>query len=329
MRRLFELMETPSTVVLLVDDEPSNLRILSDALGGQGFAIAVARDGNSVLERVKQWPPDLILLDVLMPGMDGFEVCRRLKAMPEVRDTPVIFMTALTDSDDRLRGLGAGAVDFIPKTIHRDELVARVKVHLALREALRSLSSRNSELEKAREEANLALSELERVNASLESEVFRRTSELQRAKEELELELVERKRTEEERAALQKQIVAMSTPIIPISDHILVMPLMGLVDEERADFVMNQALRRIADSKADVMILDVTGVPRVDEYVANTLVQTARALSLLGTHTVLTGIRSDMARTFATGRFDLGQLVTKSTLQAGIAHARQLRTARS
>ncbi|WP_437808761.1 response regulator [Sorangium sp. So ce1078] len=314
-------MPEQSHLVLLVDDEPANLKVLSDALSGQGFSIAVAAGGERALEQAQRRPPDLILLDALMPGMDGFETCRRLKAAPATRDVPLIFITCLNDSVDRVHALELGAVDFVSKPFDRDELLARVRTQLSLRSAMKSLTEKNLELERARAQVAEAAEELRRGKEALDLEVSRRTEELSAAKTALEAELEERRRAEAERLVLQQQILEMSTPIIPISDRILVMPLIGLMDEERAGRVLEAALRRTTESQAEVMILDITGVLRADERVAAAILDTARALRLLGARTVLTGIRPEMAQALVALNVEFADVMTKSTLQAGIAHA--------
>lgn len=307
--------------ILLVDDEPANLKVLSEALSGKGFSIAVASSGERVLEQAQRRPPDLILLDAMMPGIDGFEVCRRIKADPATRDIPIIFMTSLSDTADRVRALEFGAVDYLTKPFHRDELLVRVKTHLSLRSAMKSLSAKNLELERARANVVAAAEELQRGKDALDIEVARRTEELLAAKEALEAELAERQRAEAERILLQQQIIEMSTPIIPISDRILVMPLIGLMDEERAKRVLDAALQRTAESRAEVMIIDITGVPRADERAAAAILAMAHALQLLGARTVLTGIRPDLAHALVALGVDFTSIVTKSTLEAGISHA--------
>lgn len=118
--------------ILLVDDTPTNLRVLSDALQHQNWKTLVAPDGESALEQVKYIQPDLILLDVMMPGIDGFETCRQLKTNPETASIPIIFMTSLSDTAEKLRGLSLGAVDYITKPFQQEEMIARVKLHLRL-----------------------------------------------------------------------------------------------------------------------------------------------------------------------------------------------------
>ncbi|NJL36790.1 MAG: response regulator [Leptolyngbyaceae cyanobacterium SM1_4_3] len=125
--------------ILIVDDAPNNIRVLVELLTQSGFQVAVACSGEQALERIPEAAPSLILLDILMPGMDGFETCRRLKANPETRDIPIIFMSALTDSVDKVKGLEMGGVDYLTKPIIHAEAIARINVHLSLRHAQRRL----------------------------------------------------------------------------------------------------------------------------------------------------------------------------------------------
>jgi DNA-binding response OmpR family regulator len=133
--------------LLIVDDTPQNLRLISDFLAEQGFELMLTRSGAQALEKIHLGTPDLVLLDVRMPDMDGFEVCRRLKAEPAVADIPVIFMTAMDDMGHKLEGFRVGAVDYVTKPIQREELVARIRLHLQLHRLQRELVSKNAELE--------------------------------------------------------------------------------------------------------------------------------------------------------------------------------------
>jgi two-component system sensor histidine kinase/response regulator len=132
-----------SKVVLLVDDNPTNLEVLFEALNQSGLKLLVAEDGEAALERAAYVKPDIILMDVMMPRMDGFEACRRLKAQPETESIPVIFMTALNETARKLEGLSIGGVDYITKPIDPDEVLARVNVHLSLRDAQIKLHDQN------------------------------------------------------------------------------------------------------------------------------------------------------------------------------------------
>ncbi len=120
--------------ILIIDDIPANLNVLMDFLSKTGFKVLVATDGKSALKKADYAQPDLILLDVMMPGIDGFEVCKILKSQPQTQEIPIIFMTALTDTFDKIKGFNLGAVDYITKPIQHEETLARVKTHLKLRQ---------------------------------------------------------------------------------------------------------------------------------------------------------------------------------------------------
>ncbi len=120
----------PSDMVLVVDDSPDSLSLINDALESAGIDVLVALEGRQALTIARKMKPDMILMDAIMPNMDGFEACRLLKADPELASIPVIFMTGLTDTSDIVRGLEAGGVDYLTKPINPDELLARMRVHL-------------------------------------------------------------------------------------------------------------------------------------------------------------------------------------------------------
>src|SRR4249920_2263915 len=138
--------ELGGTTVLIVDDKPQNLRLLSDFLAEHGFDLMLTRSGAQALEKVQLATPDLVLLDVRMPDMDGFEVCRRLKAEPRTAGVPVIFMTAVDDTAHKVEGFGLGAVDYITKPLQREELLARIQHHLQLHRLQDELSSKGEDL---------------------------------------------------------------------------------------------------------------------------------------------------------------------------------------
>ena len=151
-------------IILIVDDVPANLTVLMAHLECLGYQVLIAEDSEEALARARLMQPDLILLDVLMPDIDGFETCRRLKADESTRDMPVIFMTALADATDKLVGFRAGGVDYITKPFEIGEVIARVKTHLSLREAQKELEEKNAELQ--------------RIHHELEQRVRDRTAEL-------------------------------------------------------------------------------------------------------------------------------------------------------
>ncbi len=161
-----ELFNAGVPTVLVVDDTPANLGLVVDCLEGKNLRVAIARDGDEALRRAELVLPDLILLDVMMPGPDGFETCRQLKATDKTRDIPVIFMTSLTQTDEKIKGFRAGAVDYITKPLQMEEVAARVNTHLKLRSLQKLQEEQNVQLlkeVKTREQAEEALIEV--VNA--------------------------------------------------------------------------------------------------------------------------------------------------------------------
>jgi signal transduction histidine kinase len=140
------LMPT-NTTILIVDDQPTNLGVLYDALARADYTVRVVNSGEAALASARRAMPQLILLDAMMPGLDGFETCRRLKADPTTSEAPVIFMTALTDPMDEVTGLQLGAVDYITKPIQIDTVLARISTHLTLHQLQQTLQQRNAELD--------------------------------------------------------------------------------------------------------------------------------------------------------------------------------------
>ena len=131
-----------SGTILIVDDTPESLAFMNEALAGAGYTVLVAMDGEQALNIARLMTPDLILMDGVMPRMDGFETCRALKASPDSEDVPVIFLTGLSDSSDVLKGLEAGGVDYLTKPVNLDEMLARVQVHLST--AMKTKSARRA-----------------------------------------------------------------------------------------------------------------------------------------------------------------------------------------
>lgn len=136
---------SPQAEVLVVEDTPASLDLLSELLSQAGYAVRPAPDGRMALRSAQARPPELILLDVRMPGIDGYEVCRRLKDDVRTRDVPVIFLSALREAGDRLRGFELGAVDYIAKPYQPEEVLARVRTHVELRRLQTSLEQRVEE----------------------------------------------------------------------------------------------------------------------------------------------------------------------------------------
>ncbi len=170
-------------IVLIVDDTPTNLSVLFDLLTASGFKVLVAEDGEDALEQVEYCPPDLILLDVLMPGINGFETCRRLKANKLTKEIPVIFMTALADTADKVMGLNLGAVDYITKPLQHEEVLARVSIHLNLWNLAKKLQDQNVVLQQEIQQRTEAEAALLKLTSELEMRVKERTNELGRSNE--------------------------------------------------------------------------------------------------------------------------------------------------
>ncbi|ACC82217.1 response regulator [Nostoc punctiforme] len=160
------------SLILVVDDTTTNLGIVFDILTNVGFKVVTENDGSRALKQAEEQLPDLILLDVMMPGIDGFETCKRLKENSATYDIPVIFMTANSDTNSKVRGLNIGAVDYITKPFNEEELLARIKTHLQLRNLTKTLEKRVAErtaaLSKALkdlQESQLQLVQTEKMSA--------------------------------------------------------------------------------------------------------------------------------------------------------------------
>lgn len=200
-------METDSNrpiTVLVVDDTPGSIGIVQATLEKAGYRVAIATSGAKAIQRAALVMPDLILLDVLMPGLDGFETCRQLKAQKATRDIPIIFLSAITETFDKVKGFGLGAVDYLIKPVAPEELLARVRTHVTigrleweLRATNRTLEERvvartaelreaNRQLTEQIEERKRAEAEVRKLNAELEERVRQRTTQLESANHELE-----------------------------------------------------------------------------------------------------------------------------------------------
>ncbi|HKJ31126.1 MAG TPA: hybrid sensor histidine kinase/response regulator [Balneolales bacterium] len=145
-------MEKP--LILIVDDVPQNIQVLGTNLRNKNYEIAVAQNGKQALQVAEEIYPDLILLDIMMPEMDGYEVCERLKEKGDTKDIPVILLTGKTETEDILKGFEVGAADYITKPYNSAELLARVKTHLELKQSRNELRKKNNELIKLNEHKN-------------------------------------------------------------------------------------------------------------------------------------------------------------------------------
>ncbi len=176
------LSDSAAPTILIVDDMPANLGMIVESLEQRGYKVLMARGWEEGLQRATFMPPDLILLDITLPGLGGIEICGRLKRQPETRDIPVIFMTSLTDIRPKVEGFHAGAVDYITKPLQIEEVAARVGLHLQLHAMQSQLADQNAQLH--------------RYQDTLEQQVDERTAALSSANHQLRQEIAERKRIE-------------------------------------------------------------------------------------------------------------------------------------
>jgi signal transduction histidine kinase len=163
--------------ILIVDDQLDNLRLLTEILAGEGYKVRKVVDGQHALDAAQLVPPDLILLDIMMPNLDGYEVCQQLKADPRTQAIPVIFLSALNDVADKVRAFAGGGVDYITKPFQKDEVLARVQTHLKIQNLTTNLQAQNTfltqEIER-REATEIALRKaLENLKAAQEQIIAR------------------------------------------------------------------------------------------------------------------------------------------------------------
>lgn len=164
--------------VFVVDDTPSTVGLLRETLEQEGYRVFIATSGDKAVDRVEQIMPDVILLDVLMPGIDGFETCRRLKSNEKVKDIPILFMTGLSAIESKVKGFQVGAIDYVTKPIEIDEVLSRIRTHISLKKIQTELLSKNVELQNEINERENAENKIKELNQNLEKRVDSRTQEL-------------------------------------------------------------------------------------------------------------------------------------------------------
>ncbi len=179
---------TPEALILIVDDQPENLQMLSTTLREAAYQVAAANSGQTALRIFAKRLPDLVLCDVVMPDMDGYEVCLRLKALPQGQDIPLIFLTAKTDSQAILKGFESGAVDYVTKPFNTGELLARVRTQLELKQARQTILESASRLEELlRQKDSMLKLAAEELKSPLQN-VFNQVSDLVRRSSSLSAE---------------------------------------------------------------------------------------------------------------------------------------------
>ena len=239
--------------ILVIDDNPQNLRLLVGMLSEKGYRVRPAPNGALALRSVRSILPDLILLDIKMPEMDGYEVCGHLKADEKTRDVPVIFISALDETVDKVKAFDAGGVDYITKPFQRQEVLARVETHLSLRKAQERLKEQNARLEREIMERKRAQEALQRAHDELEQRVEDRTSLLAAANDRLKQEIRERKRAEER----VRHLNSVLTAIRNINQLI--------IQEKDPQRLMNGVCARLLETRpyynAWIAIMDNSGKP--------------------------------------------------------------------
>ncbi|WP_341738513.1 response regulator [Microcoleus sp. CAWBG640] len=199
-------LQWEQNIILIVDDNPNNLAVLFEFLTASGFKVLVARTGESALTKAEYSLPDLILLDVLMPGIDGFETCQHLKAKDSTKDIPIIFMTALDETENKVKGFDLGAVDYVTKPIQNEEVLARVKAHLSIRNLTKKLQAQNEQMQQEIADREQAQVSLRQLAEQLEKRVAERTAELSDTNDRLKQEVKERQQVQEN---LQKSLLEL------------------------------------------------------------------------------------------------------------------------
>ena len=192
-----DALQQKGNKLLVIDDIPANLEMIGNYLEEAGYEVIAAQDGKKGIEIAARTRPQLILLDILMPGIDGFETCRLLKENLSTRDIPVIFLTSLTERELKITGFEAGGVDYITKPVQIDEVLARVKIHVSLQTMQQQLAEQNVRLQGEIEVRQGVEAQLRETQADLERRVEQRTAELAQTNVHLKAEIEERQRAEE------------------------------------------------------------------------------------------------------------------------------------
>lgn len=250
--------QTNIFTILIVDDVPSNLSVVVDLLEDSGYNVAIAQDGEEALQRAQLLQPDLILLDVMLPGADGFEICRRLKADEKTQDIPVIFMTALVAAEQKVKGFGAGGVDYVTKPLQIEEVIARVGTHLKLRAAQKRLEEQNTQLQNYRQD--------------LERRVAECTIELNASNQQLRMEIDDHKRAQQQLLMMNVALNRMREAAYLIDQHLQFM------------YVNDEACRALGYSREELLGMTMHDIDPEASLEQITFLKDRDSLSILERH---------------------------------------------
>jgi signal transduction histidine kinase len=261
-----------SATILIIDDQPKNLAVIGDYLMKCGFTVIVSQTGEGGLRRAKRFKPDLILLDILMPDMDGFETCRRLKADETTKSIPVIFLTALTGVEDKVKGFELGGVDYITKPIEYEEVLARVKTHLQIVNQKKQLEIQACHLENINTQLNKEINirkaaqrELKKLNEELEDRINSRTEELSKVAERLRFTNIELQKANSE----LKKIDDIKTEFVALASHELRTPLTSILGY--AQTLAASDLQLDDSTKTNILSIIVSESKRLASLIGNLL----------------------------------------------------------
>ena len=238
--------------ILVTDDNPASLQLITSILAGKGYRVRPAPDGAMALRSLEARLPDLILLDVNMPDMDGYQVCRRIKMDRASRKIPVIFISGLTETTRKVEGFKAGGVDYITKPFDNDEVLARVHTHLSVYNLQRQMVAQNVKLEQEINERKQAESSLQKAQADLEARVLDRTRELREINRKLAAEIDERRRSEEENFQRAGELALLNRVIAASVSETNVNAILAIACKELAlAFNLPQSMAILLDEEAD------------------------------------------------------------------------------
>lgn len=207
-------MTPESARILIVDDTIKNIQVLGSLLKEQGYHLSVAQNGLEAIEILEDSTPDLILMDIMMPKMDGYEACRRIKENPATRDIPLIFLTAKTESADIVQGFQMGGVDYVTKPFNQEELLSRVGTHIQLHQQAKQLEENYIQISDLRKREQEYQQYIESENVRLDEQVQKRTRELHEAHHELQVAMGQLEKLDEAKNDFLKLIAhELRTPL--------------------------------------------------------------------------------------------------------------------